>query len=138
MTTVQTKTPINWGGANPLIENRIRVSIFELSRNENGITYAIKDTAIAEHSFIDENGNLQTYETDYHTIRQVNVTITAEEHDTLYVNAENYIDAYFQNLTIFEKEKLRSKVALLIYIQNDKLDNGKCIYNTEPEQWGVF
>ena len=138
MTAVQTTTPINWGGANPLIDNKIRVSISELSRNENGITYAIKDTPIVERSFIDESGNLQTYETDYHTIRQTTVTITSNEHDTLYINAENYIDAHFPNLTIFEKEKLRSKVALLLYIQNDKLDNGKCIYNTEPEQWELY
>ena len=58
MTQVQTKTPINWGGANPTIDNKIRVSITEISRDANGITYNIIDTPIIENI---EGG--QTFET---------------------------------------------------------------------------
>lgn len=129
-TTLQTKTPINWGGANPLINNKIRVSIAETSRNENGITYLIQDTPIIEGEF-----EGQPYETDYGIIRSKSVTITPEQHDTLYGNADLYIDSLHPEITLFEREKLRPKIALLLYVQNDKLENGKCIYNTEPEQW---
>lgn len=132
MTTVQTKTPINWGGANPLINNVIRVSITETSRDANGITYNIVDTPIIEHIVDGES-----YETSHIPIRSKTITITPEQHDTLYGNTDLYIDTMYPTITLFEREKLRTKIALLLYVQNDKLDNGKCIYNTEPQDWEI-
>lgn len=129
-TTVQTKTPINWGGANPLIDNVIRVSITEISRDANGITYNLIDTPIIEN-IVDG----QSFETSHIPIRNKTITITPEQHDTLYGNADLYIDSLHPEITLFEREKLRPKIALLLYVQNDKLANGKCIYNTEPDQW---
>ena len=130
MTTVQTKTPINWGGANPTIDNKIRVSITEISRDANGITYNIIDTPLIEHTL-----DGQTFETSHIPIRNKTITITPEQHDTLYGNADLYINSMYPTTTLFEREKLRPKIALLLYIQNDKLSNGKCIYNTESDQW---
>lgn len=130
MTTVQTKMPINWGGANPLIDNKIRVEIKEISRNSENIVYQITDTPIIENVFEDE-----VYTTDHIIIRNKTMVVTAEQHDTLFQNADTYINAYYPDATIFEKEQLRPNVALLLYVQNDLLDNGKCIYNTEPNQW---
>lgn len=132
MITVQTKTPINWGGANPTIDNKIRVSITEISRDANGITYNIIDTPIIEHI---EDG--ETFETSHIPIRNKTITITPEQHDTLYENADLYINEMYPTITLFEREKLRHKIALLLYIQSDKLDNGKCIYNTEPNDWEI-
>ena len=83
MTTVQTKTPINWGGANPTIDNVIRVSITEISRDANGITYNIIDTPIVENTLDD-----QYFETSHIPIRNKTIIITPEQHDTLYGNAD--------------------------------------------------
>ncbi len=77
----------------------------------------------------------ESFETSHIPIRNKTITITPEQHDTLYGNADLYINAMYPEITLFEREKLRPKVSLLLYVQNDKLENGKCIYNTEADQW---
>lgn len=137
MAELITNQKINWGGANPSIQNKIRLKMVEVARNENGVVMQITDTVIAENSYIEE-GIEKFYETDFQVVRNKTMTVPVEMYNAIFANAETYINANYPELTAFQKEALRPKVALWIYVTNDKFaHNDLCIYNTLPEIWEI-
>lgn len=138
MAELITNQKINWGGANPLIQNKIRLKMVETSRSENGVVMQITDTVIAENSYIEE-GVERFYETDFQVIRNKTVVVPVELYNAIFANAEAYINANHSELNAFQKEVLRPKVALWLFVKNDKfVHNDLCIYDTQPEIWEIL
>jgi hypothetical protein len=66
-------------------------------------------------------------------IRSKQILITVEKYNQMFLATDSLIPS---NLSPFEKGKLRKKLCLLVYVQNDLLDGtAKCIFNTEPNKW---
>ena len=138
MAELITNQKINWGGANPSIQNKIRLKMVETSRSENGVVMQITDTVIAENSYIEE-GVEHFYETDFQVIRNKTVVVPVEMYNSIFENAEMYINSNHPDLSAFQKDILRSKVALWLYVTNDKfVHNDLCIYDTQPEIWEIL
>ena len=138
MAKIITTEPINWGGFNSLILNKIQIELKELSRSSENVVYQVRDTAMVENTYIDDNNIEQTYLVENSVIRNKTLSISKDEYNTLFTNADAYTDATYPNLSVFEKEEIRPKVALLLYFQNDLLPNGLCGYNTQPSQWTLI
>lgn len=133
---VVTTIPIDWGGANPFIFNKVQISMSEISRSENGVIMQINDHIIVQKSYLDENEEVQTYEFESQEIRNKQMEISVEQYNTLFAGADAYLEATQPNATVFEKEKLRPNIALLLFIQNDKLDGTEhLIYLTQANEW---
>jgi len=138
MAKIITIEPVNWGGFNSSILNKIKVELTELSRSSENVVYQVRDIVVVQNTHIDENNVEQIYLTDYVTIRNKTISISKAEYNYLFSNAEAYIDSVYPDMGIFDKEELRPNIALLLYIQNDLLPNGLCGYNTQPNQWTLI
>lgn len=134
MAKLRTTQKINWGGNNPFIKNFLEIEIKEVSRTNTEIIFNVIDTIIGEKTEIDI-----TYEFNYLTARNVNFTVSVELFNQLYAYIETQMPT---NLTPFEKEALRPKLAFLYYFTNDKIldenDVEYCLYGTQPEDWQMI
>lgn len=124
MAKIRTKNKINWGGINPFILNKIEIELTELIKNDSYIIFSIKDSVIAES---------ENEEIILQTIREKNITISKEIYNSLY----NSVLVENPNLTPFEQSEMIPKLAFLKYFKADKLENGKCGYNTEENEWEI-
>lgn len=132
MAKIRTKEKINWGGFDPSKLNHVEVEIKEVSKTSESVTFLIKDTVIGESEYIGENDEVLISEYPLQVIREKRFSVTMELYNQLFTAVELQIPP---QLTPFEKEELRPKLALLFYFRQDTLDNGLCGYNTEAEQW---
>lgn len=134
MAKIRTKKKINWGGFNPSELNRLEVEMIEVSRISESVTFLIKDTVIGEQPYIGENEETLISEFPFQVIREKRFPISMETYNQLFTAVESQIPS---ELTPFEKEILRPKLALLFYFNQDALENGLCGYNTTPSDWEI-
>lgn len=65
-------------------------------------------------------------------------SIDSLKYNDLYTAVDNYISVNnldFSQLTNHEKEYVRLKIGLLIYVQNDLLESGNTVWELQPENW---
>ena len=134
MAKIRTKEKINWGGFDPSKLNHVEVEIKEVSITSESVTFLIKDTVIGESEYIGENEEILISEYPFQVIREKRFSVPMELYNNLFTTVESQIPI---ELTPFEKEQLRPKLALLFYFCNDTLENGMCGYNTTPNQWQI-
>ena len=134
MAKIRTTEKINWGGFNPSKLNHIEVEIKEVSKTSESVSFHIKDTVIGESQYIGDNDEVLISEYPFQVIRDKRFSVPMELYNQLYLAVESQIPP---QLTHFEKEELRPKLALLFYFCQDTLDNGLCGYNTNPNQWQI-
>ena len=134
MAKIRTTEKINWGGFAPSKLNHVEVEIKEVSKTSESVTFLIKDTVIGEREYIGENEETLISEYPLQVIREKRFTVSMELYNQLFQTVESQIPA---ELTPFEKEKLRPKLALLFFFCQDTLENGMCGYNTNPNQWQI-
>lgn len=132
MAKIRSINKLNWGGFDPSKLNYVEVEIKEVSKTSESVTFLIKDTAIGESEYIGENEETLISEYPLQVIREKRFSVPMELYNQLFTAVESQIPP---QLTPFEKEELRPKLALLFYFRQDTLDNGLCGYNTEAEQW---
>lgn len=132
MAKIITKEPINWGGFDPTILNKVSIEIREMSKTESGIQFRVTDNVLIEH--IEEMGN---YTTVLCTPRSKTLNISVEQYNTLFLGAIAYIDAVYPEYTQFQRDSIIKNVALLLYVQNDKIGSGKCAYDTLETDWEI-
>jgi hypothetical protein len=137
MAEIITKDPINWGGFDPSILNHVKISIDEIFRNENLVTFEITDKVLEKKSQTIEDV-VSYYYTDFCVTRKKQIVISAVEYGFLHDSANAYIEAHYPTATTYERDNMRSEVALLLSFTTNLLDNGKCGYNTNPEDWKLF
>lgn len=142
MAKLRSTEKLNWGGANPFIDNFIEIEMKEIFANDTIVKYQITDTVIGERTILDENQEEQISEFNLIQIRRKTIDVTPEVYQQMYDLADIHITANYENITRFERENLRSKVALWIYFTNDKIEDGNgnlvCLYNTQPNQWEII
>jgi site-specific DNA-adenine methylase len=134
MAKIRTKNKINWGGFDPSKLNHVEVEIKEVSKTSESVTFLVKDTVIGENEYIGENEETLISEYPFQVIREKRFSVPMELYNQLYSAVESQIPT---ELTPFEKEQLRPKMALLFYFSNDTLANGLCGYNTTPNDWEI-
>lgn len=138
MAKLRTTERIYWGGHNPFIPNYIESEIIEVSRSETQIDFSVKDIVIGENEYFGANNESLIAEYTLQVIREKRFSVSVELFNQLYMVVESIIDP---ELTPFEKDILRPKVAFLYYFQNDKIvdenDNQFCLYGTQPNQWAI-
>lgn len=134
MTKIRTKEKINWGGFDPSKLNHVEVEIKEVSKTSESVTFLIKDTVIGEQSYIGENEETLISEFPFQVIREKRFSVPMAMYNQLFTAVESQIPS---ELTPFEKESLRPKLALLFYFSQDTLENGLCGYNTTPSDWEI-
>lgn len=64
--------------------------------------------------------------------------IDSVKYNQLYQAVDNYVLSNgldLSGLTPYEKEYMRLKVGLLIYVQNDLLESGNTVWELQPENW---
>lgn len=135
MAKIRSINKLNWGGFDPSKLNVIEIEIKEISKTSSEVTFLIKDTVIAEQSYLGENDETIISEYPFQVIREKRFSVPMALYNQLYSAVETQIPS---NLTPFEKEELRPKLALLFFFGNDKLDNGLCGYNTQPNDWQIW
>lgn len=139
MAKIKTKQAINWGGWNPFILNKVQIEMIEKSKTDSSVTFQIIDTVLEEVTETDELQNEFTFEKELIQIRKRFFTVTKEQYNQLYAGAEAYINATASELTYFEREKVRPAIALLLFVQSDKItdenNNEFCLYGTQPNDW---
>ena len=127
MAKLRTKEKVNWGGWNPFLKNKIEFEIREISKSATNVIFKITDTVIGENVFKDENDNDVISEFPLQVIREKTFNVPMELYNQLYLAVEQLIPA---ELTPFEKEQLRPKLAFLFYFQNDKIyDENEMLIN---------
>lgn len=139
MAKIRTKQKILWGGWNPFLKNRIEVEMKEISKSSTHITFKITDTVIGENVFKNENEEDVISEFPLQVIRDKIFSVPMELYNQLYLAVEQMLSS---NLTPFEKEQLRPKLAFLFYFQNDKIvnpENGEefCLYGLQPTDFEI-
>jgi hypothetical protein len=139
MPEIITNRAVFWGGFNPEIANFIKISMKEIFRNAELVTFEIMDTILEEKEIIsDDDEKKSTYFVPYCVTRHKQIAINSSLYDELYRNSNAYIDKHFPNKTTFEKDNMRPEVALLISFTNSLLENGKCGYNTSSNDWTLL
>lgn len=138
MAKIRTKNRINWGGWNPFIKNFIEIEMLEIAKTENGVIFSIKDYVIAEKEYLGPNQETLIHEYILQTIRDVRFNVSMTLYNQLY---EAVSQSMNQELTPFEKDSLRPKMAFLMFFQNDKIiddnNNQFCLYGTQPNDWEI-
>lgn len=138
MAKLRSTQKINWGGWNPLVSNFIEIEATEIAKTDTEVVYMIKDYVIGENEYLGENNETLISEYVLQVIRERRFPVPMALYNQLY-NAVNQLMP--AELTAFEKDKLRPKMALLTYFQNDKIvdENGNefCLYKTQPNQWVI-
>lgn len=64
--------------------------------------------------------------------------VDSAKYNQLYGAVDNYLSVNnmdFSQLTDHEKEYMRLKIGLLIYVQNDLLESGNTVWELQPENW---
>lgn len=135
MAKIRTTEKINWGGFDPSKLNHVEIEIKEVSKTSENVTFLIKDTVIGENQYLGENDEVLISEYPFQVIREKRFSVPMELYNQLFTAVETQIPP---QLTPFEKEELRPKLALLFYFCQDTLDNGLCGYNTNPNQWQIW
>lgn len=145
--SILSTTPFWTGGIDPEKGHRIRIDMEETSRGIDSLVYRITDTVVEEVTFdytftndlSEEETEERVYNMDLVNIRTRSIQVSSDEYISLFVGADAYIDVHYPNTTIFERGALRPKIALLLFVRNDKLDlSDKCIYGTQPEDWDII
>ena len=138
MAKIRTKEKINWGGWNPFLKNRIEIEMIEISKSAEQVVFKITDKVIGEKIFKDDQDNDVISEYVLLENPRKIFIVPIDLYNQLYLGVEQFIPA---NLTPFEKEQLRPKLAFLFYFQNDKIydesQNEFCLYGTQPEDWDI-
>ena len=134
MAKIRTKEKISWGGFDPSKLNHVEVEIKEVAKTSESVTFLVKDTVIGEQTYLGENEETLISEYPFQVIREKRFSVPMELYNQLYSTVESQIPI---ELTPFEKEKLRPKMALIFYFCNDTLDNGLCGYNTTQNDWEI-
>ena len=148
MAKIRTKQKVNWGGWNPFQKNKIEFEMKEISKSATNVVFKITDTVIGEKSYenkiFDEAGELVETEQivsefPLQVIREKIFSVPMELYNQLYLAVEQLIPA---ELTPFEKEQLRPKLAFLFYFQNDKIVNPEteeqfCLYGLQPTDFEI-
>lgn len=139
MAKIRSTTKLNWGGWNPFIQNFIEIEIQEVSKSDTQISFLVKDTVIGEQEYLGENNETLINEYPLQVIREKRFSVPMELYNQLYQAVESQMPA---ELTPFEKEKLRPKLAFLYYFGTDKiLDENQtefCLYGTQPNDWVII
>ena len=135
MAKIRSTNKINWGGFAPSKLNHVEVEIKEVVRTSVDVTFEITDTVIGETNYLGDNEETLISEYPFQVIREKRFTVSMELYNQLFQTVESQIPP---ELTPFEKEKLRPKLALLFYFCQDTLDNGMCGYNTNQNDWQIF
>lgn len=135
MAKIRTKNKINWGGFDSSKLNYVEVEIKEVNKTSESITFLVKDTVIAEQTYLGENDETLISEYPFQVIREKRFSVPMALYNQLYSEVESQIPS---ELTPFEKEKLRPKMALLFYFSSDTLENGLCGYNTNATDWEIW
>lgn len=138
MAKIRTKEKVNWGGWNPFLKNRIEIEMKEISKSATNVIFKITDTVIGENVYKNENDEDIISEFPLQVIREKIFNVPMELYNQLYSAVEQFIPA---ELTPFEKEQLRPKLAFLFYFQNDKIvdenQNEFCLYGLQPEDFEI-
>lgn len=138
--------PLWRGGINPEIGKKIRIDMEEVQRTATDISYRITDTVVkkesAEHTYDNEDGEAVTetvyFDIDVIKIRERVIRIPSQQYIGLFVMADVYIDNYYEDADIFTRDILRPRVALLLFVRNDKIEGtNKCIYGTVANDWDI-
>lgn len=137
MGKIKTKQPIFWGGFDCSIANNIEITLTELSKNESGCTFGIRDVVMFPKTHTGLDGIEETYEVGLFSTREKQLTITTEQYNGLYQQVELFMQNYYPGLTELEKELKRPSIGLLLFFCSDVLTNGKLGYNTEPTDWEI-
>lgn len=138
MAKLRSKERISWGGWNPFVKNFIETEVQEISRTESEVLFQITDYIIGEREYVGEAEQRLTSEFILLTIPRKRFAVPMD----LYNNLYNMVEQEFpSNLTPFEREALRPRIAFLKFFQNDKIfdENGNsfCLWGTQPNQWEI-
>ena len=138
MAKLRSTQKINWGGWNPFVKNFVEIEATEIAKTDTEVFYMIKDSVIGENEYLGENNETLISEYVLQTIRERRFSVPMALYNQLYNAVEQQMPA---ELTAFEKEQIRPKMALLIYFQNDKIidenNNEFCLYGTQSNQWQI-
>ena len=149
-----TKQPITWGGFNPDVPNYICIEMELISKTSTNVTVQVTENAMRKITTTTpattvnpitgeilttpipatENSYFELYQ---NTRKPTNITVTAAEFNQLFAATDSYLVAENPTITILERELKRNSVALWLYYTNDFFENGKCGYNTTPNDWKI-
>jgi hypothetical protein len=135
MAKLRSTQKIDWGGWNPFFKNFIEIEAVEITKTEQEVIYLITDSVIGERNTIGDNGEPIIEEYVLHVIREKKFSVPMALWNQLYNAVEQAMPA---ELTPFERDQLRPKLALKMYFQNDKIsdENGNefCLYGLQPNE----
>lgn len=125
MAQLRTKTAISYDPVNPLKTAKIIVEMVEWSERKE-VGYSCSVNYIAE--FATETQSV---------LKSRQIGISEDKFNSLYLAVDSSIPS---SLTPYQKRELRKKLALLVYVTNDFIDEAgtKLIYNTIPSDWEII
>jgi hypothetical protein len=118
---VQSKIQLSYGSSRTLYNQAIiRLAITSWTVTKEGTIYEIDNLAVQQ---------------DGSTILDEHVTKFVPNEKLLQIDAYLQANYSYQGLNKVERDWIKAKHGLLLFVQTDLFPNGKTIYQSEPQYW---